>query len=86
MGIARSLTAVEQRVAGEHDLLVAILREPADAVLRVAGRVEALDSDGPDVETLAVRRGLGDGLAVLSPDDKKVRCPQVAALVRQQSY
>lgn len=75
---------MEQRVPGEHDLLVAILREPADAVLCVAGRVEALHRDGPDAEALAVRRGLGHGLTVLTPDDREVWGSQVAALVRRR--
>ena len=82
-GLGESLTAVEQRVPGEHDPLVTILREPADTVLRVTRRVEALHGDGPDTESLAVRRGLGYGLAVLAPDDREVRGPQVATLVRQ---
>lgn len=60
---------MEQRVAREHDLVAAVLHEPADAVLRVARRVEALDGDVADLEALAVARRLGHCLAVLAADD-----------------
>lgn len=80
MAAALLRTAVEERVSREDHLLVAVLREPAYAVLRMARRVEALDSDAPDLEAVAVGRGLRDGLAVLASDDGQVRGPQVAAL------
>ena len=75
-----SLTTVEKRVPRENDPLVAVLREPADAVLRVAGRVEALHGDVPELKALAIWRGLGDGLTVLAPDYGELWSSQVAAL------
>jgi len=60
---------MEQRVAREHDLVPVVLHEPADAVLRVARRVEALDGDVANLEALAVARRLGYGFAVLAADD-----------------
>jgi hypothetical protein len=60
---------VEQRVPGKHNLFVAVLHEPADAVLRVARRVQRLDGDAADGEGVAVLGRLGDFLAVLAADD-----------------
>lgn len=63
---------VEQRVAREDDLVRAVLHEPADAVLRMARRVQALDGDAADLEARAVGRRLRDGLGVLAGDDGQV--------------
>lgn len=64
---------MEQRVSCEHCLLIAVLREPADAVLCVAGRVEALHGNTPDLETFAIGRGQSDGFTILAADDGEVR-------------
>lgn len=63
---------MEEGVAGEDDLVVAVLHEPADAVLGVARRVEALDRDAADLEPIAVAGSGRDGLAVLAADDLQV--------------
>lgn len=65
-------TAVEERVAGEDDLVLAVLREPADAVLRVAGRVQALNRDASELEPLAVGGRLCRRLAVPAADDGEI--------------
>lgn len=65
-------TSVEERVAREDDLVVAVLHEPADAVLGVAGCVEGLDGDAADVEGGPVGWGLGDALALAAADDGEV--------------
>ena len=66
--------AQEQRVSREYYPLVLlfILHEPADAVLCVAGCVQALDFDFPEREALAVSGCLSHTLTVLSADDVKV--------------
>lgn len=71
-GRRKKPTAVEERVTSEDDLVLAVLREPADAVLRVAGRVQALDRDAAELETLAVGGSLGRRLAVPAADDGEV--------------
>ena len=63
---------MEERVTGEDDLLLAVLRKPADAVLRVAWRVQALDRDAAELEPFAVRGRLGRRLAVSAADDGEV--------------
>jgi len=61
--------AVEEGVAREDNLLVAVLHEPADAVLGVAGCVKCLDGDAADLEGLAMSGCPGYLLAVLAADD-----------------
>lgn len=61
--------AVEEGISGEDSLITAVLHEPADAVLSVAGRVQRLDGDAAEVEGLAVGGGAGYFLAVLAADD-----------------
>lgn len=64
---------VEQRVAGEHDALaVAVLEEPADAVLRVTWRVQALDGDAAQREACAVGGRAGYAFRVFAADDGEV--------------
>lgn len=46
-----------------------LLHEPADAVPRVARRVQTRDLDAADLELLAVRRGEGHALGVLAGPD-----------------
>lgn len=70
---------VEQRVAREHGPPARVLQEPADAVLRVARRVQALDGDAADGPALAVARRLGHALGALACDDGQVRQPQLLA-------
>ena len=61
---------MEQRIAREDDLVVAVLHKVADAVLGVARRVQRLDADVlPDGKGLAVAGRLGHLLAVLAADD-----------------
>lgn len=60
---------VEERVAGEDGPLVAVLQQPADAVLRVAGRVQGLDGDAAHLPGLAVGGRPGHTLRVLAGDD-----------------
>ncbi len=74
------LTAMEQRISGEDYFLLSVLGEPADAVLRMARRVEALHGNAPNLKPLPIRRGLRDGIAVLAPDDREIRGPQIATL------
>lgn len=75
-------TTVEQGVAREDHLVVTVLHEPADAILRVAWRVQALDGDAAQREALAVLRRCSDVLAVSSAKDLQVRHTQRAALLR----
>lgn len=63
---------MKQRVSGKHDLFVAVLHEIADAVLRVARRVQRLDGDAADGEGVAVLGRHVDFLAVLAADDVDV--------------
>lgn len=60
---------MKQRVPGKHNLFVAVLHEIADAVLRVARRVQRLDGDAADGKGVAVHRHHVDFLAVLAADD-----------------
>lgn len=66
------LTADEEGVSCEDNLLITVLHEPADAVLGVTGRVECLDGDIANVERRAVCRCLSDALAILAPDDGQI--------------
>lgn len=62
---AFQLTSYEERIAREDDLLVPILHEPADAVLRVARRMQRCDCDVlADLEGLVMLWYPGHGLAV----------------------
>lgn len=64
--------ANEERVPRKHGALVGVgvLEEVADAVLRVAWRVQGADGDaGAEGEGRVVRRGGRDGSAVLTADD-----------------
>lgn len=69
---------VEERVAREDDAPPAVLHEPADAVLRVARRVQAPDGDAADLPALAVGRRPRHALGVLAPDDGQVRQAELA--------
>jgi len=60
---------MEEGVPREDSLLVAVLHEPADAVLGVAGRVQGLDGDAADAEGLAMGGGACHLFAVLAADD-----------------
>lgn len=62
-------TSDKQGIACENSLVVAILKEIADAVLGVAGRVQCLDLDAADRELLAVLGSLGDLCAVFTTND-----------------
>lgn len=64
---------MEQRVAREHDALVgAVLQEPADAVLRVARRVQARDGDAAEREARPVGGRAGYAFRVFAADDGEV--------------
>jgi hypothetical protein len=68
---------VEESVACEDDLVVAILHEPADAVLRVARSVQGLDGNAAETETLTVAWRLGHLLAVFASEDLQFRNPEL---------
>ena len=68
----RSHTSDEESVASEDDLLIAVLHEPADAVLGMAGRMKGFDGDAADVERSAVRGGFGDALTLGATNDGQV--------------
>lgn len=59
---------MKQRIPRKHNLVLAVLHEIADAVLRVARRVQRLDGNAADAEGLAVLGGLGHFGAVLAAD------------------
>lgn len=62
-------TSNEQSVPSEHNTLISILHEVANAVLRVARCVQSLDRDAvSDLELLTMCRSLGDRLALLAPN------------------
>lgn len=61
---------MKKSVACKDNFLVAVLHEPADAVLGVTGRIQALDSNAfAKLGGLAVARRLRDRLAILAADD-----------------
>lgn len=64
--------SMEQRVARKHNFFASVLHEPADAVLGVAWRVQALDGDTADLEAGAVGRCLGHAFGVFAGDDWQV--------------
>ena len=59
---------MKQGIPRKHDLVLPVLHEVADAVLRVARRVQRLDGNAADAEGLAVLGGLGYFRAVLAAD------------------
>lgn len=66
------VTANEKSVTGEDRAVVAILKQVADAILGVAGRVQSFDLDVvADRESVSMAGSLGDLIAVLSADDGK---------------
>lgn len=71
---------MKESVARKDDLVISILHKPANTVLRVAGRVEALDLDATKREALAVRGRRGDGLAVFTANYRQVWKLQCIAL------
>lgn len=77
-----TLTTVEQRVAREDDLVIAILHKPADAVLRVAGGMQTLHRDATQRKHFTMSRRLGHSLAVLASKDLEVRKLECGALFR----
>lgn len=60
---------MEQCIARKDDLVVAVLHEPADAVLGMAWGIQALDGDAPQLEAVAVGRCLRHAVALFSADD-----------------
>lgn len=79
-GYGLPLTADEERVAGKHSPLVPILHVEADAVLRMARGVDALDDDAAKLKRLFVLGGLGDALAILAADDLEAGSSQFGKL------
>lgn len=59
----------EECVSSEDCLACAVLHEVADAVLGVAGSVDALDGDIAKLERLLMSRSLGDTFAILATND-----------------
>lgn len=72
---------MEESVSRENHSIVAVLHEPADAVLGVAGRVQSFHRDTSELETLPVAWRLRDGLAILPPDDCEARHPEFGELL-----
>ena len=64
---------MEQSIACEDNLVVAVLEEPADAVLGMARGVQALDGDTTQREAVAILGRVRYSLAVLAPVDLQVR-------------
>lgn len=63
-------TSDEEGVTGEDSSIVSILEEIANAVLRMAGRMQCLDGDVlSDLELFSVPGGLGHGLTILPTGD-----------------
>lgn len=60
---------MEERVSRKHHLVLAILHEPANAILSVTWRVECLHCDAADIEGLAVGWRFRYGFAVLAAND-----------------
>jgi hypothetical protein len=52
-------TSGEQGVARKHGLIVAILHEPANAILSMAWSMQRLNSNTADIEGLSIRRSFG---------------------------
>lgn len=59
---------MEECVPGEHNLVITVLHQIADAVLGMAWGVQRLDGDVANAEGLAVLRRLGHLLAILPAD------------------
>lgn len=67
------LTTDEQRISGEDRLVVAILKQIADAILRMARRVQRLHLDSlANGECLAVAGSLCDLVTILATNDRNV--------------
>ncbi len=64
-----SAAAVEKSVPCEDGFFIAILHEPADAVLGVAGRVEGFYGNAADVEGWVVGGRFSYAFAVFAADD-----------------
>lgn len=71
---------MEQRIARKDDLVVAVLHEPADTVLGVAWRVQALDGDAPQLEAVTVGRRLRHAIALFSADDGELLVAELREL------
>jgi hypothetical protein len=60
------LTSNEKSIAGEHSLIIAILKEKANAVLGVTGRMQSSNLDAfTDIECRFMARGFCNFIAVL---------------------
>lgn len=77
-----SAAPVEERVTGENSFVVAILHEPADAVLCVARCIQRFDRDTANVEALAVCWSYCHSLAVLAANNRFFRELGVGQLMR----
>lgn len=73
-------TANEKSITGEDCLAGRILHKIADAVLRVARRMDGPDRDVADLESLLVLWRLGDSLAVLAANDGELLIVQISKL------
>ena len=60
--------AVEERIAREDGLVLAILHEPANTVLGMTGCVEGLHRNAADSKGLTIGGCFGHGLAVFPAD------------------
>lgn len=63
-------TSNEKSIPRENHSLLPILHQPANTVLRMAGRMQRLDRYlVTDLETLLVLGGSGHGFAIFAPND-----------------
>jgi hypothetical protein len=77
-------TADEQSVASEDNLLVAILHEPADTILGVAGRVKTGHGDVANHEGLLMSGSPSDTLTVFSTYNREIGNLEVRLLLIAQ--
>jgi hypothetical protein len=72
---------MEQRITSEHNLVIIVFHEEADAVLSMAWCVNAPDGDIlPDLEAFSVTGCLGYAFALLATDDGQVGGAQLLEL------
>lgn len=73
-------TANEKSITGEDCLAGRVFHKIADAVLRVARRMDGPNRDVADLESLFVLWRLGDSLAVLAANDGELLIVQISKL------
>ena len=79
------LASDEQSIASEHNLVVSIFHEIADAVLRMAGSMERCDLDTiADCKRFFMGRCLGHFRAVFATDDRDRICFELLSRYQQK--